>query len=193
MLFLPFLKPTIEPTARMSVHHFTQRPRFTLLRRRFKYLPSSGPLLRKSLQAHHAWHFNDRHSATLIPSSDCWDQGSEHELRACKLKWQKTFQFFPFIVMVVLIVRVVSIFYSKNWYQNYPIRLSLSMIKARFLFLGVSPVAQWYRIHLSRQQTWVRSLDWEDPLEKEMAIQSSTPAWKTPGQRSLADYSPWGH
>ena len=30
------------------------------------------------------------------------------------------------------------------------------------------------------QETWVRSLVWEDPLEKEMAIHSSTIAWKIP-------------
>ena len=30
------------------------------------------------------------------------------------------------------------------------------------------------------QETWVRFLDWEDPLEKEMAIHSSTLAWKIP-------------
>ena len=29
-------------------------------------------------------------------------------------------------------------------------------------------------------ETWVRSLGWEDPLEKEMAIHSSTIAWKIP-------------
>ena len=30
------------------------------------------------------------------------------------------------------------------------------------------------------QETWVRSLGQEDPLEKEMAIHSSTIAWKIP-------------
>ena len=29
-------------------------------------------------------------------------------------------------------------------------------------------------------KTWVRSLVWEDPLEKEMAMHSSTLAWKIP-------------
>ena len=29
-------------------------------------------------------------------------------------------------------------------------------------------------------ETWVRSLDWEDPLEKEMAPHSSTLTWKIP-------------
>ena len=32
----------------------------------------------------------------------------------------------------------------------------------------------------SMQKTWVQSLGWEDPLEKEMAAQSSTLAWKIP-------------
>ena len=35
--------------------------------------------------------------------------------------------------------------------------------------------------HLSAmQETWVRSLVWEDPLEKEMAAHSSILAWKIP-------------
>jgi len=29
-------------------------------------------------------------------------------------------------------------------------------------------------------ETWVRSLGWEEPLEKEMATYSSTLAWKIP-------------
>ena len=32
----------------------------------------------------------------------------------------------------------------------------------------------------TRQGTQVRSLDWEDPLEKEMATHSSTLAWRIP-------------
>ena len=43
------------------------------------------------------------------------------------------------------------------------------------------------------RETWVPSLGWEDPLEKGMAIHSNILAWKTPGQRSLSGYSPWGH
>ena len=30
------------------------------------------------------------------------------------------------------------------------------------------------------QETWVQSLGWEDPLEKEMATHSSTLTWKIP-------------
>ena len=32
----------------------------------------------------------------------------------------------------------------------------------------------------ARGEAWVRSLDWEDPLEKEMATHASTLAWKIP-------------
>ena len=30
------------------------------------------------------------------------------------------------------------------------------------------------------QETWVRSLDWEDPLQKEMETHTSNLAWKIP-------------
>ena len=42
------------------------------------------------------------------------------------------------------------------------------------------------------QETWVRSLGQEDPLEKGMATHSSILAWRIPWKRSLAGYSPWG-
>ena len=42
------------------------------------------------------------------------------------------------------------------------------------------------------QETQVGSLNWKDPLEKEMATHSSILAWKCHGQRSLEGYSPWG-
>ena len=37
----------------------------------------------------------------------------------------------------------------------------------------------------------VRSLGWEDTLEKEMATHSSMLAGKSHGQKSLVGYSPW--
>ena len=43
------------------------------------------------------------------------------------------------------------------------------------------------------QETWVRSLSQEDPLEKEIATHTSTLAWKkSHRQRILLCYSPWG-
>ena len=41
------------------------------------------------------------------------------------------------------------------------------------------------------QETWVQSLGWEEPLEKEMATHSFLPG-EFHGQISLASYSPWG-
>ena len=42
-------------------------------------------------------------------------------------------------------------------------------------------------------ETWARLLGWEDPLEKEMAIHSSTTAWKIPWtEEPGVGYSPWG-
>ena len=42
------------------------------------------------------------------------------------------------------------------------------------------------------QVTWVRSLGWEDPLEKEMAHHSSTLAEAVPQAKEPTGYSPWG-
>jgi len=41
-------------------------------------------------------------------------------------------------------------------------------------------VAQTVKRLLTMRETQVQSLGWEDPLEKEMAIHSSTIAWKIP-------------
>ena len=40
------------------------------------------------------------------------------------------------------------------------------------------------------QETWVRFLGWEDPLEKGMATHSTIVAWRSHGQGSLVSYSP---
>ena len=45
----------------------------------------------------------------------------------------------------------------------------------------------------SMQETWVPSLDQEDPLEKEMTTHSGTLAWKIPWMEEPGGYSPWGH
>ena len=42
------------------------------------------------------------------------------------------------------------------------------------------------------QETGVRSLGQEDPLEKEMVTHSIILVGKSQGQRSLAGYNPWG-
>ena len=39
------------------------------------------------------------------------------------------------------------------------------------------------------QEIWVRSLAWEDPLEKGTATHSSILAWRIP----WTVYTPWGH
>ena len=46
--------------------------------------------------------------------------------------------------------------------------------------LRASLVAQTVKHLSTMRETWVQSLGWEDPLEKEMAIHSSILAWKIP-------------
>ena len=62
----------------------------------------------------------------------------------------------------------------------------------RSLLLGASLVAQTVKNLPTMQETGVRSLGWEDPLEEEMATHSVFLPGESHGQRSLAGYSPWG-
>ena len=66
---------------------------------------------------------------------------------------------------------MLKIFYSSGSFVN----------KSSYLYSGKNSLVAQTVKHLSTmRETWVRSLDWEDPLEKEMAIHSSTIAWKIP-------------
>ena len=53
------------------------------------------------------------------------------------------------------------------------------------------PVAQTVKNLPAMQETWVWSLVWEVPLEKEMATHSSILVWRIPWTESLVGYSPW--
>ena len=55
--------------------------------------------------------------------------------------------------------------------------LPFSIVFSSFM---ASLVAQMVKSLPAMQETWVRSLGREDPLEKEMATHSSTLAWKIP-------------
>ena len=56
-----------------------------------------------------------------------------------------------------------------------------------------SLVAQKVKHLLAMWETHVRSLGWEDSLEKGMANHSNILAWNSMEQRSLVGYSPWSH
>ena len=43
------------------------------------------------------------------------------------------------------------------------------------------------------QETWVQSLGWEDPLEKEMATHSSILAWRIPWTEESGGLESTGH
>ena len=65
-------------------------------------------------------------------------------------------------------------FWVGTWIMGYPrISRGLPVIRA-------SLVAQMVKYLPAMRETWIQFLGQEDPLEKEMAIHSSTLAWKTP-------------
>ena len=67
-----------------------------------------------------------------------------------------------------------SIFKSRDITLLTKVHLVKSMVFLIFL------VAQTVKNLPATQETWVQFLDWEDPLEKGMAIHSSVLAWRIP-------------
>ena len=62
------------------------------------------------------------------------------------------------------------------------------------LYSWASLVAQMVKNLPVMWETWIQSLDWEDPLEKGMATHSSILAWKIPWTEELGRlYSPWDY
>ena len=54
-------------------------------------------------------------------------------------------------------------------------------------------MAQMVRSLPAMWETWVRSLSWEDPLEKEMATHPSILAWTHTHTETHTDTSVWNH
>ena len=71
-------------------------------------------------------------------------------------------------------------FRSYNHTQGPRQLVFLILVITSSLITIVSLVAQTVKHPPAMQETQVRSLGWEDPLEKEMATHSSTLAWKIP-------------
>ena len=93
-------------------------------------------------------------------------------------------------MLLLLDFKLISMYsshYSESRLGKYTIS-SVSLTSTQFFiihhpkfkipsaFLWASPVAQTVKHLPAMQETLVRFLGWEDPLEKEMAIHSSTPA-----------------
>ena len=53
-------------------------------------------------------------------------------------------------------------------------------------------MAQKVKLLPAMRETWVRSLGWEDPLEKEMATHSSILAWRIPWTEELGGLQSMG-
>ena len=61
--------------------------------------------------------------------------------------------------------------------------LTASLLKEREIRDFASLMAQMVKNLPAVQETWVRSLSWEDPLEEGMAVHSSILAWRIPMDR----------
>ena len=69
----------------------------------------------------------------------------------------------------------------------------MPFIKHLLCVRQTSLVAQMVRNLPVIQETWVRSLGWEDTLQKETATHSNILIWRIPCTEDLVVYSAWSH
>ena len=69
---------------------------------------------------------------------------------------------------------------QQQLFTKYIFCYTYSFVLVYPLNLQTSLVAQTVKWLPTVRETWVQSLGWEDPLEKEMATHSSTLVWKIP-------------
>ena len=112
--------------------------------------------------------------------STCWAVRTEHAwrpecrctLELCSYVTRKAFQGLPCWHVHMYVCVCVYI---------YVYIYDMFIFTHTFTVFGVSLVAQMVENLPAVQKTWVRSLVWEDPLEKEIAAHSSVLAWRIPG------------
>ena len=74
--------------------------------------------------------------------------------------------------------------HSKASYEHQvPVKETIAFIAGYQAREWASLVAQMVKNLPAMPETWVRSQDWEDPLEEGMATHSSIPAWRIPMER----------
>ena len=64
--------------------------------------------------------------------------------------------------------------------EKYQLEVFAQLLIGLFIFIWDSFVAQLVKYLPATQETWVRSLGWEDSLEKGMATHCSFLAWRIP-------------
>ena len=69
---------------------------------------------------------------------------------------------------------------GNHWFILYICEFASFVLSTSLLYFGASLVAQMVKNLAAVWETQVQSLSCEDPLEKEMATQSSILAWKIP-------------
>ena len=67
------------------------------------------------------------------------------------------------------------------------------MLVVFIFFTWAYLVAQKLKLLPAMRETWVRSLGWEDPLEKEMATHSSIFSWRIPWTEAPGGLQSTGH
>ena len=96
---------------------------------------------------------------------------------------------YPYIALLALFL---TFHILESWKLCHTSTYSAFSFLFYCIIFDCMPVGQPVKNPPAIQETQVRSLGWEDPLEEGMATHSSILPRKSHGQRSLGGYSLWG-
>ena len=77
-----------------------------------------------------------------------------------------------------LLISIIAI--SISSLEKYQLAVFAQLLVGLFIFIWASLMAQLVKNMPATRETWVRSLGWEDPLEKGKATYSDILAWRIP-------------
>ena len=77
-----------------------------------------------------------------------------------------------------LLISIIAI--SISSLEKYQLAVFAQLLVGLFIFICASLMAQLVKNMPATRETWVRSLGWEDPLEKGKATYSDILAWRIP-------------
>ena len=99
-------------------------------------------------------------------------------------------QYDAFSLELYFVINLALLAFFGSYLPDIPFSVSFLF----FSIILINPqVAQMVKNLPAMRETWVQSLGWKGPLEKEMTPTPVLLPGKSHGQRSLEGYSPWGH
>ena len=120
-----------------------------------------------------------------------WELVSTDTISACNTRWRR---FLPSVTCLSVLIMLFFDMCLNLLTVPFMLPFFIFMLRKSSLHPRPPKIRICFKGKIvTDQETWVRSLGREDPLEKEMTTLSSLLAWEIPWTEEPVGYSSWGH